>query len=174
MTDYPQKTDNIDEGIYFSTYRNVTCLKNPCDLAVYQMMLFLIKPTLILEIGACRGGSALWFADLFRLMGGDRRIHTYDISEEAAPETYRDPMITYHLGGHASFDPSIIRKHDRVFIIEDSSHTYENTLEVLNKFAGYVTPNSYFIVLRIPIALKDSSVEKLRDRNLKSKTQGQR
>ena len=146
MVEYPKHTDDIQEGLYYSTYRNVTCLKNPCDLAVYQMLLFLIRPTLIIEIGACRGGSAIWFADILRMMGGDRRIHTYDVVAEAAPETFRDPMITYHLGGHATFDPAIIRKDDRVFIIEDSSHTYENTLEVMHKFAPYVSPNSYFVV----------------------------
>ncbi|MDB5049658.1 MAG: hypothetical protein JWO30_2729 [Fibrobacteres bacterium] len=146
IVDYPTKTDDIHEGTYYGAYRNVTLLKNPCDLLVYQMLLFLIRPTLIIEIGACRGGSALWFADTLRLMGGDRRVHTYDVVAEGAPDILKDPMITYHLGGHATFDPSIIRKDDRVFIIEDSSHTYENTLEVMHKFAPYVSPNSYFVV----------------------------
>jgi cephalosporin hydroxylase len=144
--DNPARTDDIVQGTYYGAYRNVTCLKNPCDWAVYQMLLFLIRPTLIIEIGACRGGSAMWFADILRLMGGERRIHTYDVVDEGAPEMREDPMITYHLGGHATFDPGIIRPDDRVFIIEDSAHTYENTLEVLHKFAGYVSPNSYFVV----------------------------
>ena len=31
-------------------------------------------------------------------------------------------------------------------MIEDSSHTYDNTLAVLHAYAGLVSPGSYFIV----------------------------
>lgn len=146
LTDFPEHSDDIVEGEYAGAYRNITCLKNPCDLAVYQMILSIVRPTLLIEIGACRGGSALLFADFMRNLGGERRIHTFDIVDTCPIEVLSNPMITFHGDGWTSFDPGIIKPDDRVLIIEDSSHTYENTLGVLHHFADYVSPNSYLIV----------------------------
>lgn len=141
----PQGVD-FDTGVYYGAYRNVTCLKNPMDLFIYNMIIFELRPTLILEIGACRGGSALYFADLLNILGGDRRIHTYDIFKPSTPELYDHPRITFHDGGHNDFNPNIIKPSDRVLVIEDSSHEYKNTLEVIRKFSPYVSKNSYLIV----------------------------
>lgn len=142
----PPQGQDFETGVYYGAYRNVTCLKNPMDLFLYNMMIFELRPTLILEIGACRGGSALYFADLLNILGGDRRLHTYDIFTPSTPELYSHPRITFHGGGHNDFDPSIIKPNDRVLIMEDSSHEYNNTLEVLRKFSPYVSKNSYLIV----------------------------
>ncbi|MCC6952788.1 MAG: hypothetical protein IT290_01585 [Deltaproteobacteria bacterium] len=137
----------FERGVYYSSYRNITCLKNPCDLAIYQMLLWEIRPTLILEFGALRGGSALYFADLLRLMGGDRRVHTYDIDgSNIAPQVLSDPNITFHLGGYEAFEPSVVRSDDRVLVIDDAAHSYECTKEILQRTARFVTPNSYMIV----------------------------
>ncbi len=35
---------------------------------------------------------------------------------------------------------------EKVMIIEDSSHTYDNTLAILNVYAELVTPGKYFII----------------------------
>lgn len=134
------------DGIFLSSYRNITCLKNPHDLVIYQMLLQLVRPTLVLEIGAYRGGSAVWIADQLATMGGDRRVHTYGIENEFSQTVLDHPLVHTHLGGHDAFDPAIVRPGDRTLVIEDSSHTYANTLAVLRKFAPYVSPNSYFIV----------------------------
>lgn len=142
----PERTNDLEHGVYFGTYRGVTCLKNPLDLMVDQMIISLVRPTLILEIGTLRGGSALYFNDLLRALGGHRRIHTYDIDDHVSTQALSEEGIFVHGGGHASFDPSIIRPDDRVLVIEDSSHSYANTLEVLEKFAPHVSLGSYFIV----------------------------
>lgn len=146
ITDYPARTNDMHEGVYYGAYRNVTCLKNPVDLFLYQMLFHIVRPTLVIEIGACRGGSALYFADLLRRLGGDRRVYSYDITHEIAPEVVEDPQIIFNSNGWQAFDPAIIRPHDRVMVIEDSSHTYENTLQVMRRFAPFVSPNSYLIV----------------------------
>lgn len=146
ITHVPEQTGDLEEGIYYATYRNITCLKNPIDLAIYQMIFFIVRPTVVIEIGTCRGGSALYFADLLRLLGGNRHVHTFDVVDERPPEITDHPSVTFHPGGWQSFDPSVINPHDRVLVIEDSAHTYENTIEVLHAFADYVTANSYFIV----------------------------
>lgn len=146
LKENPPKTNDIAEGVYYGSYGNVTCLKNPLDLMAYNQIIFQVRPTLILEIGTYRGGSALYFADLLRRMGGKRHVHTFDINDEVAPEAKWDPLITFHPGGWETFDPGLVGPDDRVLVIEDSAHTYENTLAVLRRFAGFVNPNSYFIV----------------------------
>ena len=35
---------------------------------------------------------------------------------------------------------------DRIMVIEDSSHTYDNTLKVLRTFSPLIHPGGYFIV----------------------------
>lgn len=146
IRDFPSGPDSIEKGVYFTTYRNVTCLKHPCDLVVYQMLFDLVRPTLVLEVGTCRGGSALYFGDLLRTMGGDRRIHSYDIVDQVPSEVLTHPNITCHTGGWTDFDSSIVRPEDRVLVIEDSSHTYENTLAVMERLAPFVTRNSYLVI----------------------------
>lgn len=142
----PYTEHDLDMGIRCSTYRNVICLKNPNDMAVYQMLLHQVRPTVVVEIGTCRGGSAMFFADVLKQIGGDRRVYTFDVHDMVAPEVYTYDNIFVTMGGWEKFDPSVIRKDDRVLVIEDSSHTYENSIAVMNAFAQYVTPNSYLIV----------------------------
>jgi cephalosporin hydroxylase len=142
----PAQTRDLEYGVYFATYRGVTCLKNPIDLMVDQMIISLVRPTLIIEIGTLRGGSALYFNDLLRSMGGNRRIHTYDIDDNVSTQALEEDGIFVHGGGHASFDPSIVLPDDRVLVIEDSAHSYRNTLEVLEKFGPVVNVGSYLIV----------------------------
>ena len=40
----------------------------------------------------------------------------------------------------------MISLEERVLIIEDSSHTYENTLNVLRLYSDFIKPGDYFIV----------------------------
>jgi len=139
---------NIFQGTFYNSYKNVTMVRNPCDLAAYQTLFSLIRPTLLLEIGAYRGGSALYYADFLRALHGEGHfeIHTFDITDNVAPELLDDPNITFYSRGWTEFRPEIVKGFDRVLVIEDSSHTYENTRDVLETFAPHVTANSYLIV----------------------------
>lgn len=146
IPELPPATNDLVQGIKKETYRNVLCLKDPTFLVCYQMLISLIRPTVIIEVGTCRGGAALYYADFLELLGGERMVHTIDIWNEVAPEIFEHPRIVFHPYGHDTFDLSFIKPTDRVLVIEDSAHTYENTLDVLKKFHGVVTANSYLIV----------------------------
>jgi cephalosporin hydroxylase len=78
------------------------------------------------------------------------RVITIDINQEGVPSIVRGhPRITL-LQGDACEEfenvRTIVGSEKPVLIIEDSSHTYENTLNVLRKYCSLVTPGSYFIV----------------------------
>jgi len=146
IPELPPATHDLVEGLKCESYRNVLCMKDPIALVCYQMIISLVRPDVIIEIGTCRGGSAYLLVDFLKLMGGDRKVITIDVYNDVAPEVYEHSNITFIPFGHREFDTSIIKTSDRVLVIDDSSHTYENTLEVLNRFGSIVSPNSYFIV----------------------------
>lgn len=146
MGEEPPHTNDVTEGEKCETYRNVPCLKNPYFLVCYHMLFSLVRPNILIEVGTCRGGAALLYSDLLNRMGGRRHVYTIDVVDNPAPEVNEQPNLTFYPHGHASFDLSVIRPSDRVMVIEDSSHTYENTAAVLARYSDVVTPNSYLIV----------------------------
>jgi len=140
----------IQDRIVNSTfYFGVPALKNPFDFWVYQEIIHQTKPTLIIEIGNNFGGSTLALAHLQDLMG-QGRIIAIDIDHSRIHKVVRDhPRITFIEGAACSvFDAvrALVRPDDRILIIEDSSHTYENTLNVLVSYSTLLKPGEYFIV----------------------------
>lgn len=132
-----------------TTYFGVTALKSPNDFWVYQEIIFDMKPDIILEIGNNHGGSTLALAHMCDLMGQGQVIGV-DINHENIPEIVtQHPRITLIEGDACSLYDGIkqlIPEKDKVLIIEDSSHTYENTLNVLNTYSSLTKSGDYFIV----------------------------
>ena len=79
----------------------VPVLKCPFDLWTYQQILWETRPTLIVECGTNRGGSAFFFATLFDLMQ-DGRVITIDVNDMKPPA---HPRVKYILGSSA--DPKV-------------------------------------------------------------------
>ena len=135
------------------TWMGVNTQKHPMDFWVYQELLFEIKPDVILEIGNYTGGSTYAFAHLCDIMGHGRII-SVDITDEnhdLRPELQDHPRIQWIVAD--ATQPNVvetikgmIEPHERVFVIEDSSHTYDNTLKVINAYNDLVRPGDYFIV----------------------------
>lgn len=132
-----------------TTYFGVKALKNPFDYWAYQEILFKTKPDVIIEIGNANGGGTLALAHLCDLLDKGRVIGI-DISHKAVPKTVKEhPRITL-IGADACqcFEQveSLILEDERVLVIEDSSHTYDNTLNVLHIYSKLIKPGDYFIV----------------------------
>jgi cephalosporin hydroxylase len=146
LKDTSFKLKYVDAGHHRVTYKGVLATKCPFDYVLYQMLLWEIKPDLVIEIGTSKGGSALYLADLLQL-NGKGEIHTIDI-----PENKEDPSLHSHSrirvfkDGFMNYDTSDLSKYETIFIIEDGSHLYEDTLAALQKFSSFVTKGSYFIV----------------------------
>jgi cephalosporin hydroxylase len=132
-----------------STYFGVKTLKSPTDFWVYQEIIYETRPDVIIEIGNYCGGSTLALAHLCDCLGHGRVIGV-DLSHANVPETVRSHARITLIEGDAgiSFDrvARLIEPEDKVLIIEDSSHTYENTLQALNTYSPLVKPGGYFIV----------------------------
>jgi cephalosporin hydroxylase len=80
----------------------------------------------------------------------DPRLIGVDISHELVAECVRiHPRITLLEGDACQVFGQVahlLKGQERLLIIEDSSHTYENTLAVLRTYSPLLNPGNYFIV----------------------------
>ena len=132
-----------------TSYFGVQTLKSPVDFWVYQEILFETKPDFIVEIGNFHGGSALALAHLCDALGNGKVI-ACDLSHQNVPQIVRShPRIVLVEGDAcASYDRivNLLDTSANILVIEDSSHTYENTLQVMHTYAPLIKPGQYFIV----------------------------
>jgi cephalosporin hydroxylase len=134
------------EGHHKITYRGIKAIKCPFDYVLYQMLIWEIKPDLIIEIGTNKGGAALYYADLLNIIGKGE-VHTIDIVKGQS-DSFLDnnPRIKLFVDGYQGYDLKLAQGFDTILVIEDGSHTYEDTLAAITKFGPIVTKNSYLIV----------------------------
>lgn len=132
-----------------STYFGVQAQKGPIDAWIYQELIFEIKPDIIVEIGNAHGGSTLFLAHICDLLRKGKVI-ALDLSHSDVPRhVLRHRRIKWIEGDaceNFKIVAKLIRKNEKVLIIEDSSHTYENTLNILRLYSPLVTKGSYFVI----------------------------
>jgi cephalosporin hydroxylase len=142
----PLIQDSIMNG---TTYFGVRTLKNPMDAWIYQELVYDMRPDVIVEIGNRHGGSALFFAHLCDILGRGRLIGV-DLEHDTVPDRVKQhPRITF-IDGDACASAErvfgLISPEEKVLVIEDSSHTYDNTLNVLRRYSDLIKLGDYFIV----------------------------
>lgn len=141
---------SIQAGIMTGTsYFGIQTLKSPIDAWIYQEILFESQPDVIVEIGNYHGGSALYLAHLCDSLGKGRVIGV-DLSHKAVPQQVLSHQRITLIEGDAckSFDRvnSLVLPGEKVMVIEDSAHSYENTLNVLRIYSPLLRAGDYFIV----------------------------
>jgi cephalosporin hydroxylase len=137
-------------GFRNTTWFGVPIQKLPSDLWLYHEVVCETRPTVIIETGTNRGGSALFFANIFDLMGTDGRVISIDIAR--CPEGYpQHPRIRFIT--HPSTAPEVvsliqaqITPNDRVMVSLDSDHSESHVLQELNLYCKLVSPGCYLVV----------------------------
>lgn len=146
--------DNFHKFYYESgawdnlTYFGVKMQKCPMDLAIYQEMLYELKPDLVIETGTAFGGSAFYMAHLMDVLGKGK-IVSVDINfKQVRPQ---HPRITYMTG--SSTDPKIVEEVKKlvpqngvVMVILDSDHSMNHVLREMQMYHPLVNVGSYMIV----------------------------
>ena len=122
--------------------------KFPTDLWIYQEIIFEERPDVIIETGTANGGSALFFASLFDLIGKGEII-TIDV--EDVKKRPKHDRITYLLGSSISEEiieqvKRVANGKEKVMVILDSDHHKEHVLNELRIYNSFVTEKSYLIV----------------------------
>jgi len=132
-----------------TTYFGIPALKNPMDAWVYQEIITETRPGVIIEIGNKAGGGTLALAHLCDLLDHGRVIGI-DITHEAVSDVVRNhPRITLIEEDACrcfSRVEKMIQPGETVLIIEDSSHTYDNTFNILRLYSPLIALGGWFIV----------------------------
>lgn len=137
---------SVEVGHHKVKFHGIPMIRCPFDYVIYQMLIWEIKPDLIIEIGTNRGGSAYYYATLLDAIGHGT-IHTIDIIEMEKDERITNhPRIKLFTEGFQKYDIAEAKKFSKILIIDDGSHTYDDVKESLIKFNDLVTLDSYFIV----------------------------
>ena len=126
------------------TWKNHIVFKSVFDLAIYSMLIEELKPDVIIEIGSGKGGSAVWLADMVKILGLNSKIYSYDINK---------PDFSYPDVRFIEFDLNSLNEYvdfpekeswvGSKLIIEDA---HVNISEVLNKIDSKVSKGDYLIV----------------------------
>lgn len=138
----------IQSGVMRSRYRGRSFLKSPFDVALYLQLLERMRPRTVIEIGSKEGGSALWFADMLSTRNVEARVLTIDLQP---PRDLDDPRITALACDAASLGDvltkELLGKLPRPWLVtEDSAHTFEVCLAVLDFFDGHLSGGDYIVI----------------------------
>ncbi len=139
-----RKTNNFANCTWFGQ----RIWQNPLDLWTIQETITLVRPALLIECGTNRGGSALFFAGLFDLMGHGE-ILTIDI--ERMHELVH-PRIEFLVGSSVA-ETTMRRVRSRtaavsgpVMVILDSDHSEAHVFKEMDLYGPVVTPGSFLLV----------------------------
>jgi cephalosporin hydroxylase len=136
-----------------TTYNNTRWLGSrvqqlPLDMWVFQEIIYETRPDVIVETGTFHGGSALYYASLFDVLGHGRVV-TVDI--DAQLDVPPHPRVTYIVGsstGSATVNrvKSHLKPGEKVMVILDSDHTGAHVRKELDLYSPLVAPGGYLIV----------------------------
>lgn len=131
------------------TYHGIPTLKNPLDFWIYREILCSTRPDAVIEIGNFHGGSTLALAHVCDVLGSGRIIAVDSEHDKIHASVKAHPRITLITGEATAVAPQVreaVAGAGSVMIVEDSLHTYENTLNVIRAYADLVTVGNYLIV----------------------------
>lgn len=141
-------------------------IQYPQDIVAVQELIWLTKPTLIIETGIAHGGSLALSASMLalldicenpqRLEGTKRKVIGIDIDirSENRMALTEHPLNSYMIMIQgSSLDSEIqsriaseVREHKSVMVLLDSNHTHEHVLSELKFYGPLVTKDNYLVV----------------------------
>jgi cephalosporin hydroxylase len=136
----------FETGHFGVKYKGVKTVKCPFDYTLLQMIIWDVKPDLIIEIGTAFGGSALYMADLLKTINNGK-VHTIDIvHKNYNPLVTSHPNIECFFDGFQNYDITLTKNFNKILVIDDGSHTKQDVLDAFEKFKSLVSKGSYYIV----------------------------
>ena len=128
----------------------VRALKLPLDLWIFQEIIYETAPELLIETGSASGGSALFYANLFDVLG-QGEVLTIDRDTSQLHERVRDHGRISFLEGDSTDLTIVSRARDaarnkRTMVVLDSDHSAAHVRRELQAYAPLVSPECYLIV----------------------------
>ena len=123
-----------------SSYKGLPLLKFPEDLEVYERLIELSRPNVVIELGTHGGGSTLWFRERVPQVISVDLTQAKDIDGVVQVEgDLLDPGLPERVG-------ELVPAGSRCLVSEDSAHTYETTLAAPHGFSRFVPVGGFFVV----------------------------
>ena len=131
-------------------WRGTRVVKFPGDLILYSQVIYKRKPDWIIETGTAYGGSAIFYADMMSLFGGEGVISIDVARPNNGADVPEHKLVTYLRG--SSTDPEIYAKvkgmvgGKRVMVVLDSDHSETHVFRELTLYGPLVTSGQYMVV----------------------------
>ena len=138
-------------GKYFMSHRGCQLLKSADDMIIYQQLLWRLRPATVIELGTCTGGSAIWIADMLRMMEIESHIYSMDIDLSLIEEEVRKLQpenVTFLTGDcfeiEKTFHEEFLSTLPHPWLVNEDAHT--NLYGVLEHFSRFMKSGDYFVV----------------------------
>jgi cephalosporin hydroxylase len=135
------------------SWMGVEIYKSPMDMWNYQEILFALQPSVIIEFGTHRGGSALYFATVMRQIGNPFALLSVDIDHSLVHPVVRADRHIELLQSSSVAAPvaakiaEMKQQHPgKIFAILDSDHTKQHVLAEMLLLRPLLSPGDYMIV----------------------------
>mgnify|MGYP006073936167 CR=1 FL=1 len=138
---------------YRLMWKDMEMSKFPNDIYIYQQLIWLTKPDIIVEVGTQRGTSAQFFDELIKsCKKTNGLVVTIDI--DPVPEPQKSVlsnlgviMITGDIAQENTKQQILPYIKDKNFLlVDDGSHIYEDVMASLEFFREHQAPGGYMIV----------------------------
>jgi cephalosporin hydroxylase len=143
-----------NKQVYSFTWMGRPIIQLPEDLVRLQEVLHRLRPDVLIETGVAHGGSLVFYASLFKVLGRGRVI---GIDIEIRPHNRRaleehelSPYITLVEGSSVERSlvdrvAGLVRPGEKVMVMLDSNHTKEHVLKELEAYGPLVSAGSYIV-----------------------------
>ena len=128
-------------------------MKSPIDMALYMQLLWDLKPSTIIELGALEGGSALFFSDIARSYDLKVKIFSFDINLTNEMSTIQNdrPEIQFLRGDVDKIDElmstiNFFNLKGPILVVEDSSHMKNTSKNAMRYFSQYMKKGDCLII----------------------------
>lgn len=143
-----------NQKVWMTTnFLGVLCQKSVLDLWNYQEILFDRRPSLVIEFGTYSGGSALYFAEMLKLISPHGHVLSIDIDLSRVEARAREhSMITFLEADSVSASAAQLIAEWRqrcpgpAFFIVDSDHHTEHVFRELLRLRIFTKPEDYVVV----------------------------
>ena len=149
-------------GKYSCNHKGCLILKWPEDMTTFQQLFWDVKPASIIELGSFNGGSALWMADVLRMLEIECSIHSMDIDLSLISDVAKDlkPKNVTFLQGDSNklgetFTEEFLKNLPRPLVVIEDAHV--NLYGVMEFFHPYMSIGDYFIIEDLSPEAPDSS-----------------
>ncbi len=139
------------KGKFLMQHRGCSILKGSDDMVIFQELFWRLRPATVIELGTCSGGSALWMADMLKLMEVDTTIYSLDIDQSNIEERVKmlKPKNVHFIQGDSfkieeTFTDEMLQSLPHPWLVVEDAHV--NVEGIMKHFGSHMHTGDYFVI----------------------------